>query len=318
MKDYYKILEVEEKASQQDIKKSYRTLSKKYHPDVNPEGGEQFKDIAEAYDVIGNAEKRVQYDQNKNNPFAGNGNSSFEEMFNQMFNRGNAQRTRRKSVPDKILKVQINPIESYQGIEKKLQYLKDTQCGGCGGNGGQQQTCVTCNGAGFQIRTFGTGFMVQQIRQSCTSCGGRGYTLVHKCQTCNGHGTKSEMSTVNFKLPKGVDSGQFLKLENFGDFRNGEIGDLVIQIELVEKDGFEKMNNDITVGFIIKHRPIPFFDQSKRWSNTINRYLIDETVLSLKNYDNNEFVGRLGVGNPPQYLDVVFDTGKLTLALLSC
>jgi len=78
------------------------------------------------------------------------------------------------------------------------------------------------------------------------------------------------------------------------------------------------MNNDITVGFIIKHRPIPFFDQSKSWSNTINRYLIDETVLSLKNYDNNEFVGRLGVGNPPQYLDVVFDTGKLTLALLSC
>jgi molecular chaperone DnaJ len=166
-------------------------------------------------------------------------------MFNQMFNRGNAQRTRRKSVPDKILKVQINPIESYQGIEKKLQYLKDTQCGGCGGNGGQQQTCVTCNGAGFQIRTFGTGFMVQQIRQQCASCGGRGYTLVHKCQTCNGHGTKSEMSTVNFKLPKGVDSGQFLKLENFGDFKQGEIGDLVIQIELVEKDGFEKMNNDL-------------------------------------------------------------------------
>jgi molecular chaperone DnaJ len=246
MKDYYKILEVEEKASQQDIKKSYRTLSKKYHPDVNPEGGEQFKDIAEAYDVIGNTEKRAQYDQNKNNPFAGgNGGSSFEEMFNQMFNRGNAQRTRRKSVPDKILKVQISPIESYQGIEKKVQYLKDIQCGTCSGTGGQQQTCSGCNGAGFQIKTFGTGFMVQQIRQACASCGGRGYTLVHKCGTCSGVGTKGEMSVVNFKLPKGVDSGQFLKLENFGDFRQGEIGDLVIQIEVVEKDGFEKMNNDL-------------------------------------------------------------------------
>jgi molecular chaperone DnaJ len=246
MKDYYKILEVEEKASQQDIKKSYRTLSKKYHPDVNPEGGEQFKDIAEAYDIIGNPEKRAQYDQNKNNPFAGgNGGSSFEEMFNQMFNRGNAQRVRRKSVPDKILKVQISPIESYQGIEKKVQYLKDIQCGTCSGTGGQQQTCSGCNGAGFQIRTFGTGFMTQQIRQGCVSCGGRGYTLVHKCGTCSGVGTKSEMSIVNFKLPKGVDSGQFLKLENFGDFRQGEIGDLVIQIEVVEKDGFEKMNNDL-------------------------------------------------------------------------
>ena len=245
MKDYYKILEVEEKASQQDIKKSYRTLSKKYHPDINPEGGEQFKDIAEAYDIIGDAQKRAQYDQTKNNPFANTGGHTFEDIFNQMFNRGNAQRTRRKSVPDKLVKVFIDPIESYQGIEKKIQYLKDIQCGGCSGNGGQQQTCTGCNGAGFQIKTFGTGFMVQQIRQSCTSCGGRGYTLVHKCQTCNGHGTKSEMSTVNFKLPKGVDSGQFLKLENFGDFKNGEIGDLVIQIELIEKDGFEKMNNDL-------------------------------------------------------------------------
>jgi molecular chaperone DnaJ len=248
MKDYYKILEVEEKASQQEIKKSYRTLSKKYHPDVNPEGGDKFKDIAEAYDTIGNADKRAQYDQNKNNPFAGgNGGSSFEEMFNQMFNRGGGgtQRARRKSVPDKIVKVQITPIESYQGIEKKIQYLKDTQCGTCSGTGGQQQTCAGCNGAGFQIKTFGTGFMVQQLRQACATCGGRGYTLIHKCHTCNGNGSKTEMSSVNFKLPKGVDSGQYLKLENLGDFKHGEMGDLVIQIELVEKDGYEKMNNDL-------------------------------------------------------------------------
>ena len=92
MKDYYKILEVEEKASQQEIKKSYRTLSKKYHPDVNPDGGEQFKDIAEAYDTLGNEQKRAQYDQTKNNPFAnvggGMGGASFEDIFNQMFNRG--------------------------------------------------------------------------------------------------------------------------------------------------------------------------------------------------------------------------------------
>lgn len=247
MKDYYKILEVEEKASQDEIKKSYRTLSKKFHPDINPDGDEKFKDIAESYDTIGNAEKRAQYDQTKNNPFAGGGgNSSFEEMFNQMFNRGGGnQRTRRKSVPDKIVKVRINPVESYQGVEKKIQYLKDIQCGTCSGTGGQQQTCSGCNGVGFQIKTFGSGFMTQQIRQACSTCGGRGYTLIHKCNTCVGQGTKSEMSTVNFKLPKGVDSGQFLKLENLGDFRGGEIGDLVIQVELIEQDGFEKMNNDL-------------------------------------------------------------------------
>jgi molecular chaperone DnaJ len=87
--------------------------------------------------------------------------------------------------------------------------------------------------------------MVQQIRQACNGCGGRGYTLIHKCHTCNGNGSKTEMSNVNFKLPKGVDSGQYLKLENLGDFRQGEIGDLVVQIELIEKDGFEKINNDL-------------------------------------------------------------------------
>jgi molecular chaperone DnaJ len=246
MKDYYKILEVEEKASQDEIKKSYRTLSKKYHPDVNPEGDEKFKEIAEVYDNIGTPEKRAQYDQNKNNPFARNGGgSSFEEMFNQMFNGGGATRQRRKSVPDKIVKVQIDPIESYKGVDKKIQYMKETQCGTCSGSGGERQMCGTCNGAGFQIKTFGTGFMVQQIRQACGSCGGRGYTLIHKCHTCNGHGGKNEMSMVNFKLPKGVDSGQYLKLENFGDFKDGEIGDLIIQIEVIDKDGFEKINNDL-------------------------------------------------------------------------
>jgi molecular chaperone DnaJ len=246
MKDYYKILEVEEKASQDEIKKSYRTLSKKYHPDVNPEGDEKFKEIAEAYDNIGTPEKRAQYDQNKNNPFARNGGgSSFEEMFNQMFNGGGPTRQRRKSVPDKIVKVQIDPIESYKGVDKKIQYMKETQCGTCNGSGGERQFCGTCNGAGFQLKTFGTGFMVQQIRQACNSCGGRGYTLIHKCHTCNGRGGKNEMGMVNFKLPKGVDSGQYLKLENFGDFREGEIGDLVIQIEVIDKDGFEKINNDL-------------------------------------------------------------------------
>lgn len=247
MKDYYKILEVEEKSTQDEIKKSYRSLSKKYHPDVNPEGADKFKDIAEAYDTLGNPEKRSQYDQSKNNPFHGyGGNASFEDIFSQMFgNRGNFQQQRRKSVPDKIVKVQISPIESYKGVEKKIQYMKDNQCGTCSGSGGDRQVCGSCNGVGFQIKSFGTGFMAQQIRQACGTCGGRGYTLVHKCHTCNGQGSKAEVGTVNFKLPKGVDSGQYLKLENLGDFKNGEIGDLVVQIEVIEKDGFEKMNNDL-------------------------------------------------------------------------
>jgi len=243
MKDYYKILEVEEKASADDIKKSYRALSKKYHPDVNPNGGEKFKEIAEAYEVLSSPDKKTQYDASKNNPYQG---TAFEEMFKNMFNQqSNPRHARRKSAPDKVIKLQVTPIESYKGIEKDIHYLRDNHCVSCNGHGGEQQMCTSCNGAGFQIKTFGTGYMVQQIRTVCQTCGGKGYTLVHRCFQCGGNGTKPSTNDVKIKLPAGVDSGQYLKLDSLGDFKNGEYGDLVIQIEMVNAGGYEKMNNDL-------------------------------------------------------------------------
>ena len=244
MKDYYKILEVEEKASADEIKKSYRSLSKKYHPDVNPNGEEQFKEIAEAYEVLSNPEKKANYDNSKLNPFNG---TSYEEMFSQMFgNRSNQFRQqRKKNAPDKIIKLQVSPVESYLGANKELHYVKNNHCQVCNGSGGEQQTCVTCKGQGFEIKTFGSGFMTQQVRTACNTCGGRGYTLIHKCYGCGGQGVKSSANNINITLPRGSDSGQFLKVENAGDFKNGEYGDLVIQVELVNKDGYEKMNNDL-------------------------------------------------------------------------
>jgi molecular chaperone DnaJ len=243
MKDYYKILEVEEKASADDIKKSYRALSKKYHPDMNPDGGEKFKEIAEAYEVLSSPDKKAQYDASKNNPYQG---TAFEDMFKNMFNQQtNFRQARRKSAPDKIIKLQVTPLESYKGIEKDIHYVRDNHCPSCNGNGGEQQMCTSCNGAGFQIKTFGTGYMVQQIRTACQTCGGKGYTLVHRCFQCGGNGSKPSTNDVKIKLPAGVDSGQYLKLDSLGDFRNGEYGDLVIQIEMVNAGGFEKMNNDL-------------------------------------------------------------------------
>lgn len=246
MNNYYEILGVSKDASQDEIKKAYRKLSKEYHPDVNPEGAEKFKDIATAYDNIGNETKRAQYDNKLNNPFANmGGNMSYEDIFNQMFGNQNPFSNRQKTAPDKIIKVQINPIESYKGIDKVIHYMKDNHCEVCNGGGGDQQKCGTCNGQGFQVKSFGTGFMAQQIRTACQTCAGRGYTLVHKCYSCNGKGTKSQTNEVTVKLPVGVDNGQFLKLAGFGDFRNGQYGDLVIQIEMMNQDGYEKINNDL-------------------------------------------------------------------------
>jgi molecular chaperone DnaJ len=247
MNNYYETLGVSKDATQDEIKKAYRKLSKQYHPDVNPEGGEKFKEISVAYDTIGDDAKRAQYNNKLNNPFAGNGGMSYEDIFNQMFgNQGNNPfEQKRKSAPDKIIKVQVSPIESFKGLDKKIQYIKDNHCGTCNGGGGDQQTCNTCGGQGFQIKTFGTGFMVQQIRTACQTCAGRGYTLVHRCYSCDGKGVKPTNHEVNVKLPVGVDDGQYLKLAGLGDFRNGEYGDLVIQISMVNHDGFEKINNDL-------------------------------------------------------------------------
>ena len=247
MSNYYEILGVSKEASQDDIKKAYKKLAFEFHPDRNPEGGDKFKEIASAYDTLGDENKRRDYDNKMNNPFANNGGMSYEDIFHQMFGnqRGQQFHQRRKSAPDKIIKVQITPIESYRGLEKSIHYLKDNHCGVCHGSGGEQQMCNTCGGNGFQIKTVGTGFMVQQIRTACPTCAGRGHTLIHRCYSCDGRGVKPTSHEVTIKLPVGIDSGQYLKLVDLGDFRNGEYGDLVVQIEVIAKDGFEKMNNDL-------------------------------------------------------------------------
>lgn len=243
MKNYYNILGIEESSTSEDIKKQYRKLSKEFHPDVNPDGEEKFKDIAEAFEVLSDTNKRAQYDKQRKNPYGG---TQFEDIFSQMFGGQNPfQQRRQPTAPAKIVKVNISPIESYLGSEKKITYFKESQCQGCNGSGGEQQKCGGCGGSGYIVKQFGTGFMVQQIRTACDICSGRGYTLIHKCYFCSGSGKKSETQEINIKLPVGIDNGQYMKLENYGDFVNGVYGDLVIQVEVEPKDGYEKMNNDL-------------------------------------------------------------------------
>jgi molecular chaperone DnaJ len=242
MKDYYKILEVEENATDDEIKKSFRNLSKRYHPDLNPEGAEKFKEINEAYEVLGDQQKRSNYNNQKNNPYGG---TPFEAIFSQMFGNRGPNQPRRKQAPDKIVKVSVSPIESYRGSQKNIMYFRDTHCSTCNGTGGDQRICNTCEGSGFIIKTFGTGFMVQQIRTACPSCQGKGYNLISRCYDCQGRGTKSSKNEISINLPVGVDNGQFVKIPDVGDFRGGDYGDLILQIELEPKDGFEKINSDL-------------------------------------------------------------------------
>lgn len=241
MKDFYKILGVKENASQEEIKKTYRELSKIHHPD---KGGDEtlFKEISESYNTIGDESKRNQYDNQRKNPFnnvGGHGFNPFEEMFNHM----NSQRKR--SAPDKIIEVVVGVLESFNGSDKKITYERNHNCHGCNGTGGEKMKCVSCNGQGMIIQQIGTGLFTQIIRQPCNSCSGKGFSYRTKCDFCAGSTTISKIETMSIKLPNGIDEGQFLRVQGKGDYKDGTYGNLVIKIKILPQDNFEKSMNDL-------------------------------------------------------------------------
>lgn len=246
MKDYYKILGVQENASDDDIKKAYRRLSKEYHPDVNPEGAERFKEIAEAYENIGTAEKRQALKNRGQNPFAG---TDFEQMFSNMF--GGSQRPRRPMVPDKIVTVTISPIQSYLGEQVNINYFRNVMCNTCSGGGGNRKICDSCKGNGFHSMVSGSGFFRQEIRKVCNECNGDGYKLLSRCHVCDARGTKPTAESIKIQLPVGIDEGQFLKLQGLGDYHDGIYGNLVLQIKMSNVDGYEKIGNDLILNIYL-------------------------------------------------------------------
>ena len=245
MKDYYKILGVQENSNDEDIKKAYRKLSKEYHPDVNPNGTERFKEIAEAYDNIGTKEKRDQLKSRQTNPFAGQG---FEDMFRDMFG-GGGGRSRRPTVPDKVVTANITPIQSFKGEDVTINYFRNVGCESCAGSGGNREVCVGCKGYGYHSIVSGSGFFRQEVRQVCKTCNGEGFKLINKCHTCSGIGKKPTAETIRIKLPVGIDDGQFLKLGELGDYHDGIYGNLVLQIRMMNIDGYEKIGNDLILNY---------------------------------------------------------------------
>ena len=228
--NYYGVLGVDEKATQEDIKKAYRNLAKENHPD---KGGdeEKFKKITEAYDTIGDANKRSQYDNQKNNPFG----SNFADMFHS-FN----QQRQRQETHTSVITVNIGVLDSYLSRNKQITYKRKTSCNVCSGSGGEKKVCTTCNGAGSVMKQMGTGMFIQVVNMMCDACSGTGKITINACYSCNGSETKDEMKTLDVKIPHGLEDGQFIRMSNVGDFKNGRFGDLVIRVNLVEENGFFK------------------------------------------------------------------------------
>ena len=246
MKDYYNILGVDETATQDDIKKSYRKLSKQYHPDVNPDGEEMFKEISEAYENIGDEVKRSDYDNRRKNPFAGMGGGGFDfqDIFDQMMG---GRTPRQKKAPDKVVSVNMDPIESYFGVKKELNVNTFNKCAPCDGTGGSKKICDTCKGQGVVIQIFGTGMFQQRVQSDCPVCNGSGSKILNACGSCGGHGVKPENEKIIVTIPANVDNGDFLRLVQKGDY-NTKIkikGDLILKVNLLNNEKFEKIGIDL-------------------------------------------------------------------------
>ena len=247
MKDHYQILGVDKKASQDEIKKAYRKLSKQYHPDVNPQGEEKFKEIAEAYDILGDETKKNNYDMGG---MSGFGSSAFEEFFRNMgannpFGSHFGNR-RQPQVQDKVIQIDITPMESYKSVEKTIDYRRNISCDGCKGSGGEKQVCTTCKGSGQIQQVFGNAFFRQVQTTVCPTCQGAGQKIIKACYKCGGSGVKPEMKSLKFKIPHGSDSGDFFRLDGLGDYyQERGFGNLLIKINMTSEEQWEKMGNDL-------------------------------------------------------------------------
>jgi molecular chaperone DnaJ len=260
-RDFYEILEVEKSASAQEIKKAYRKMALKYHPDKNPDNDEaeaKFKEAAEAYEILSNAEKKGRYDQfghaGMRNGGAGFGGAgmSMDDIFSQFgdvfggafggafsgFGGGRTQSRRRVNRGSNIrVKVALTLQEVANGVEKKIKVSKYIGCKSCDGSGAKHGssmgTCSTCNGSGQVVQVTNTFLGQMQTASTCPACHGEGHTITEKCPECAGQGVSRGEDIINIRIPAGVEDGMQLSVTGKGNAgaRGGIPGDLLVLIE---------------------------------------------------------------------------------------
>ncbi|MBL7888424.1 MAG: molecular chaperone DnaJ [Bacteroidia bacterium] len=267
-RDYYEILEVQKNASADEIKKAYRKMAIKYHPDKNPgdkAAEEKFKEAAEAYEILSNPEKKQRYDQfghagmNGNAGFGGGGHGGFggmnmDDIFSQFgdifgghfggggFGGGGRGGRRVNRGSNLRVKVKMTLEEIANGVEKKIKVNKYVACKPCSGsgakNGSAHSTCSTCKGTGQVTRVTNTILGAMQTTSTCPACGGDGKTITDKCTSCHGDGIVREEEVITINIPAGVAEGMQLSVAGKGNMgaRGGVPGDMIVVIEEVEHE----------------------------------------------------------------------------------
>lgn len=220
-RDYYEVLGVSRDSSEDEIKKAYRRLAKKYHPDVNKEPGaeEKLKEINAAYEVLGDPDKRSNYDQfgtDGEGMMHGGGEGSpfdfFEDMFRSSgFSSSNSRSRGYKTIPSEL---RISFIDSVRGVSKKFVYENNFKCDGCGGSGAYEgnpayvKTCDRCGGSGIEVVQSRTQFGIFSTRRDCSKCRGEGQQIIKSCKSCRGKGYEAKQKTVTIKVPSGIQEGK--------------------------------------------------------------------------------------------------------------
>lgn len=266
-KCYYEVLSVSKSADGATIKKAYRKLAMKYHPDRNPDDKEAeslFKECTEAYEVLSDSQKRQLYDAYgheglKNSGYQGPGNfedmfSGLGDLFGDLFGGGGRSRTRRNGPqPGNDLRydIEITFMEAVHGISKEVDIGRRDTCWTCEGSGcrpgHKRETCRSCNGRGQVLRS--QGFF--QVSSTCPQCHGEGEIVTDPCNDCGGSGLVEKKKKVSLKIPAGVDTGAQMRLrgEGEGGRRGGPAGDLYVVIHVQEHDFFKRDKQTIYCSF---------------------------------------------------------------------
>ncbi|MBQ3092971.1 MAG: molecular chaperone DnaJ [Clostridia bacterium] len=272
-RDYYEVLGVNKNASEEEIKKSYRKLAKKYHPDLNPgdkDSEVKFKEVNEAYDVLSDKNKKARYDQFGHagtDPSYGGGSGGYYsgnpfgedfdlgDIFGSFFGGFGGGRSRRSTASrrgsDIEVNVNISFLEAAKGCTKKIKYDCIDTCFKCHGSGAREGTspkqCHVCRGTGQVVISQRTPFGVMQTAKTCDACSGTGKVIEHPCGYCGGNGRVRTNKEIEVNIPAGIDSKQILNVSHKGNAgKNGaESGDLHLYINITPHSVFERKDFDI-------------------------------------------------------------------------
>lgn len=255
-RDYYDVLGVQKNASDDEIKKSYRKLAKKYHPDANPDdptAEEKFKEVSEAYEVLSDSEKRGTYDQFGHSAFDGSGGgyggyggfsgADMSDIFESFFGGDIFGGGRRRNGPQRGADVNVNAQITFEeaifGTTKDVNITSKENCDTCNGTGSRvggtpPESCKKCNGSGQERVQTQTIFGANTTIRTCSSCKGSGKVIKDPCPTCKGAGKVNKNKTLQVNIPKGIDDGQTIRLSGKGEpgERNGGYGDLLVTIRI--------------------------------------------------------------------------------------